>query len=103
MKQPKRRFHSYGPVNEARHFVVPRRGLVDNLVHHLVGDPADGGHYFTVWAPRQTGKTWLVRRARKEITRRYGNRFQTGIISMQGVVEDSINGVRVAVTAIGWT
>ncbi len=86
MKRPKRRFHSYGPVNEARHFVVPRRELVDNLVRDLVGDPPDGGHYFTVWAPRQTGKTWLIRKALAEISRRHGNRFQSGIISMQGVV-----------------
>jgi hypothetical protein len=23
-------------------------------------NPAEGGHYFTVWAPRQTGKTWIM-------------------------------------------
>jgi hypothetical protein len=23
-------------------------------------NPAEGGHYITVWAPRQTGKTWLM-------------------------------------------
>ncbi|OAD21488.1 hypothetical protein THIOM_002740, partial [Candidatus Thiomargarita nelsonii] len=31
-------------------------------VKQLLGDnPDKGGHYITVWAPRQTGKTWIMR------------------------------------------
>ena len=47
-----------------------------------------GGHYFTVWAPRQAGKTWLIRRAMAEIRARYGDRFLVGVMSMQGVYMD---------------
>jgi len=33
-----------------------------NTITQLKGDdPDEGGHYITVWAPRQTGKTWIMR------------------------------------------
>ncbi len=57
-----RKFSSYGPVNKRRHFYVPRTELVDVATTELIGDiPEEGGHYITVWAPRQCGKTWLMR------------------------------------------
>jgi hypothetical protein len=70
-----RRFHSYGPVDAELHFCVPRTELVEQCVDTIIGDPDKGGHYFTIWAPRQTGKTWLMRQAKQEIVRRYGDRF----------------------------
>ena len=81
-----RRFHSYGPVNEKRHFAVPRNALVKACFESLVGDSEEGGHYFTIWAPRQTGKTWLMRQVKKEIENHYGDRFIVGTMSVQGVV-----------------
>ena len=31
---------------------------------HLLGeDPTKGGHYITVWAPRQRGKSWIMQQA----------------------------------------
>ncbi|MEA3414635.1 MAG: AAA-like domain-containing protein [Thermodesulfobacteriota bacterium] len=81
-----RRFHSYGPVNEKRHFAVPRKALVKTCFESLVGDSEEGGHYFTIWAPRQTGKTWLMRQVKKEIENHYGDRFIVGTMSVQGVV-----------------
>ncbi|MBM4321821.1 MAG: hypothetical protein FJ125_18260, partial [Deltaproteobacteria bacterium] len=84
-----RRFSSYGPVDERKHFCVPRRELVAHCVESLVGDPDEGGHYFTIWAARQAGKTWLMRRALTEIRARYSDRFTIGSISMQGVVLDN--------------
>lgn len=81
-----RRFHSYGPVNEKRHFAVPRKALVKACFESLVGDSEEGGHYFTIWAPRQTGKTWLMRQVKKEIENHYGDRFIVGSMSMQGVI-----------------
>ena len=81
-----RRFFSYGPVDCKRHFCVPRKELIDKCVIQLVGEDEDFGHYFTVWAPRQTGKTWLMRQVKKEIEARYGDRFTLGMMSMQGVV-----------------
>jgi hypothetical protein len=56
-----RRFSSYGPVDTDLHYYVPRQELVDRACAELLGeDPAKGGHYITVWAPRQRGKTWVM-------------------------------------------
>jgi hypothetical protein len=82
----KRRFHSYGPVDSRQHFAVPRRKLVETCAENLIGDPEEDGHYFTVWAPRQTGKTWLMREAKKEIESRYPERFSVRMMSAQGIV-----------------
>ena len=87
-----RQFFSYGPVDVERHFTVPRRELVSHCLDFLVGEPDKGGHYFTIWAPRQTGKTWLMRQVMQAIAQRHGDRFQVATMSMQGVVmgpEDS--------------
>lgn len=70
-----RQFHSYGPVDARRHFSVPRTLLVQQCFEALVGDPEEGGHYFTIWAPRQSGKTWLTRQVQQKIAERYGDRF----------------------------
>lgn len=70
-----RRFHSYGPVDCRYHFCVERRELVESCLNQLVGVPEEGGHYFTIWAPRQTGKTWLMRQVTQEIAQRYGDQF----------------------------
>lgn len=72
-----RRFNSYGPVNPKNHFAVPRKQLVAACVENLIGDPDDGGHYFTLWAPRQTGKTWLMQTAKADIDRCCPDRFVT--------------------------
>lgn len=83
-----RRFHSYGPVDPSEHFCVERRELVEACVAQLVGNPDKGGHYFTLWAPRQTGKTWLMRRAMAEIQARFGERFLIGSFSMGSTAMD---------------
>lgn len=52
----------------------------------LLGQPDElGGHYFTIWGSRQTGKTWVMRQAIKEIRARYGDKFAVGALSMQGL------------------
>jgi len=57
----KRYFSSYGPVSTKSNYFVPRKELVDRAIQQLVGkNPEEGGHFFTVWAPRQTGKTWIM-------------------------------------------
>lgn len=59
-----RKFSSYGPVDTKLHYYVPRQGLIDTAVAHLLGeDPTRGGHYITVWAPRQRGKSWILQQA----------------------------------------
>ena len=81
-----RRFHSYGPVDAEEHFCVPRTEMIRQCVRQLVGNPDKGGHFFTIWAPRQCGKTWLMRQAKMEIERQYPDEFVVGMMSMQGVV-----------------
>lgn len=81
-----RRFHSYGPVDPAFHFCVERRELVERCVAQLVGEPGEGGHFFTIWAPRQSGKTWLMWRAVDEARKRHGDRFAVGKMSVQSVI-----------------
>jgi len=81
-----REFWSYGPVDEELHFSVPRRELVANCVRQLVGSPEKGGHYFTVWAPRQSGKTWLVEQARQQIEHELGDQFLVATTSVEGMV-----------------
>ncbi|MEK8015673.1 MAG: AAA-like domain-containing protein [Candidatus Parabeggiatoa sp.] len=56
-----RKFSSYGPVDPELHYYVPRQEWVDGAYQQLLGEnPNKGGHYITVWAPRQTGKTWIM-------------------------------------------
>ena len=50
-----RYFNTHGPVNANDHFVVPRTALVDHLMAQI-----DIGKYFTIYAPRQMGKTTLL-------------------------------------------
>jgi hypothetical protein len=84
-----RHFSSYGPVDPRFNFAVERRELVEHCVEQLTGEPGEGGHFFTIWAPRQTGKTWLMRRAVEEIRARYGEQFAVGALSMQGLLMDA--------------
>jgi len=51
-----RYFNTYGPVNEQDHYVVPRQALVTELIAQI-----ERGTYFTIFAPRQMGKTTLLR------------------------------------------
>ncbi len=77
-----RKFTSYGSPNPKLHYVAPRRALLDRAYNQLVGqNPEEGGHYITVWAPRQTGKTWALLEVMKRIRRQ--DDFQAGIITMQ--------------------
>jgi hypothetical protein len=60
-KQIIRRFWSYGPVNPNLHYFAPRKDLIETAFNLLIGDdPRQGGHFVTVWAPRQTGKSWIM-------------------------------------------
>ena len=81
-----RTFHSYGPVDRAEHYAVERKELVDQCTKQLVGKMEKGGHYFTIWGARQTGKTWLYRQSLKNIKQQYADKFIVGEISMQGIV-----------------
>jgi hypothetical protein len=74
-----RRFSSYGPINTKLHYYAPREELINRAYTNLVGEnPAEGGHYITVWAPRQTGKTWLM----QQIFFRLQNEKQFNVIKI---------------------
>jgi len=81
-----RRFHSYGPVNSRYHFCVQRKELVNMCSSSITGKDGEDGHYFTIWAPRQTGKTWLMQQVKNKIEEEFQSRFILGTMSMQGVV-----------------
>jgi hypothetical protein len=77
-----RKFSSYGPVDTDLHYYVPRQELIDRACHQLVGeDPDKGGHYITVWAPRQRGKTWVMQQVVGKVKKR--GDFDVAILTMQ--------------------
>ena len=77
-----RKFSSYGPVDKDLHYYAPRIALIDHAQNQLQGeDPTKGGHYITVWAPRQTGKSWVMREVIKRV--RAEDDFEIGVISLQ--------------------
>jgi hypothetical protein len=85
-----RTFSSYGPVHPEDHFCIPRTELIDQCVNQLLAiDRKSGGHYFTIWASRQTGKTWLMRQAATRIRQDYPEDYIVATMSMQGILEDS--------------
>jgi len=77
-----RKFSSYGPIDRDLHYYAPRTALVDYAQNQLLGeDPTKGGHYITVWAPRQTGKSWVMREVIRHV--KAENDFEIGVISLQ--------------------
>jgi hypothetical protein len=69
-------------VDRDLHYHAPRTELIENGYRQLTGEnPEKGGHYITVWAPRQAGKTWTLQQVVKKI-REKGD-FDVAIISMQ--------------------
>jgi hypothetical protein len=77
-----RTFVSYGPVDVEAHYYAPRADLIDFTYQQLLGEnPERDGHYITVWAPRQTGKTWIMQQV---ITRLQAlDQYDVAIISLQ--------------------
>ena len=77
-----RKFSSYGPVDIDMNYYVPRVELVKTAYNNLVGEnPQKGGHYFTVWAPRQTGKTWVMQQILMQLKK--DPRFHTLKINLE--------------------
>jgi hypothetical protein len=82
-----RRFHSYGPLNTKLHYYAPRKNLIDKTYTQLTGEnQAEGGHYITVWAPRQCGKTWIMQEIVEKI--KQTNQYEVGILSMEAAKEE---------------
>ena len=77
-----RTFSSYGPISTKTNYYAPREALIDMAYRQLVGDEeGQGGHYITVWAPRQTGKTWIMQQVMRRI---YANEeYDVALLTMQ--------------------
>ncbi len=81
-----RHFCSYGPVDCKAHFCVQRQALINTGVQQLIGsNSVESGHYFTIWAPRQTGKTWLMRKIKQAISQQYPEEFTLLNFSLGGL------------------
>lgn len=77
-----RKFSSYGPVNTKVHYYVPRTELVNQTYQQLRGEELEeGGHYITIWAPRQTGKTWLLQQVVEQFEA--SDDYHVAILTMQ--------------------
>lgn len=88
-----RHFCSYGPIDCKAHFCVQRQELISTGVKQLIGhSEEEGGHYFTIWAPRQTGKTWLMRQIERAISQQYPEEFivvNFSLGGLRGIAEES--------------
>lgn len=77
-----RKFSSYGAVSKKNHYYVPRTELINKAHLQLLGeDPDEGGHYITVWAPRQTGKSWLLLEVVERLQE--SDDYEVAILTMQ--------------------
>ncbi|MFZ4661329.1 MAG: hypothetical protein ACOYNY_30240 [Caldilineaceae bacterium] len=96
-----RKFSSYGPVDTDLHYYVPRTVLVEQICQQVCGEnPDKGGHYITVWAPRQSGKTWLLQQVAQQL--HDADQFEVAILTMQSAksAEKPENALQVLVTGL---
>jgi len=81
-----RDFSSYGSLDRELHYYVPRKKLIESAYQQLLGkNPDKGGHYITVWAPRQTGKTWIMQEVVSSIEQ--DDQFDVVFLSLQFLYE----------------
>lgn len=77
-----RKFSSYGPVDTDLYYYAPRKELIKKGFNQLLGEnPQKGGHYITVWGPRQCGKTWVMREIIGNIKKT--GQYETGILTLE--------------------
>jgi hypothetical protein len=78
-----RKFSSYGQIDTEQHYYAPRTALIEYAYTQLVGEnPRKGGHYITVWAPRQVGKSTVVLEVSKKL--KQAGEFEVALITMEG-------------------
>ncbi len=81
-----RKFFSYGPLSKTQHYYVPRTQLIEFGINQLVGHPhEEGGHYITVWAPRQRGKSWIMQQVLWQLQE--DERFDVVKLSLQHLTD----------------
>ncbi len=81
-----RKFSSYGQIDTDANYYAPRLPLIDHAYTQLLGEsPEEGGHYITLWAPRQTGKSSVMLEAVKKL--RLLEEFDVVIITLESAKE----------------
>ncbi|MCP4399765.1 MAG: hypothetical protein GY801_20980 [bacterium] len=81
-----RKFSSYGQIQTSQHYYAPRTALIEHAYTQLLGEtPDEGGHYITVWAPRQTGKSSVMLEAVKKLMDL--EQFEVAIITLESAKE----------------
>lgn len=96
-----RTFSSYGPVSKTSNYYVPRVDVVDKAREYLLGkNPQEGGHYITVWASRQCGKTWALREISWELAK--SDKFFVANVDLQHLrtENDSVSCANVIIESI---
>jgi len=79
-----RKFSSYGPVDKDINYYVPRIEIIEKAHQQLIGNTIEkGGHYYTVWAPRQCGKSWTLIQVLSQLQQ--DERFYVAKINMETV------------------
>ncbi|MEN8219734.1 MAG: AAA-like domain-containing protein [Pseudomonadota bacterium] len=83
-----RKFSSYGSPIKKSHYYVPRETLIADAVTQLKGEEfEEGGHYITVWAPSQTGKSWVMQEVVSTIEQ--DEQFDVIYLSLQFLYEEN--------------
>jgi hypothetical protein len=83
-----RKFSSYGQLDPDQHYYAPREALIAKAYTYLLGEiPEKGGHYITVWAPRQTGKSWVMLQVAKQLNAL--QEFDVAILTMESAKQES--------------
>jgi Cdc6-like AAA superfamily ATPase len=83
-----RHFSSYGPIDKDLYYYAPRKELIEKAYTQLMGtNPRKGGHYITVWAPRQCGKTWTMQQVLFRL--RKDSRFDVVKINLEHLKEEN--------------
>lgn len=81
-----RKFSSYGQIHTGLHYYAPRTALIERAYTQLLGESSEeGGHYITVWAPRQTGKSSVMLETVKKL--RQLEQFDVVIITLESAKE----------------
>jgi predicted AAA+ superfamily ATPase len=71
-----------------KYIIAPREELISQVLSQLKGDESDdGGHYITVWAPRQTGKTWIMQQVVSRL--KQDTEFETVILPLQEIYDST--------------
>lgn len=77
-----RKFSSYGQIDTELHYYAPRTALIEKAYMQLVGEPPEkGGHYITIWAPRQTGKSTVMLEVTQKL--REHDEFEVVLMTIQ--------------------